>query len=59
MYNQEVDFFLRLLSLQPAVKSSLRVFFLRSALADDFSLESDWRQVSSGLQDSSQYSGRS
>ena len=30
-----------------------------SALADGFSLESEWQQVSSSLQDSSQYSGRS
>ena len=31
--------------------------FFTSALADDFSLESEWQQVSSSLQDSSQYSG--
>ena len=30
-----------------------------SALADGFSLESEWQQVSLSLQDSSQYSGRS
>ena len=30
-----------------------------SALADGFSQESEWQQVSSSLQDSSQYSGRS
>ena len=30
-----------------------------SAVADGFSLESEWQQVSSSLQDSSQYSGRS
>ena len=30
-----------------------------SALVDSFSLESEWQQVSSSLQDSSQYSGRS
>ena len=29
-----------------------------SALADGLSLESEWQQVSSGLQDSSEYSGR-
>ena len=29
------------------------------ALADGFSLEFEWQQVSSSLQDSSQYSGRS
>ena len=36
---------------------SLELF--TSALADGFSLESEWQQVSSNLQDSSQYSGRS
>ena len=34
---------------------SLRVF--TSVLADGFSLEFEWQQVSSSLQDSSQYSG--
>ena len=33
--------------------------FLRLALADNISLESEYQQVSSSLQDSSQYSGRS
>ena len=33
--------------------------FFTPALADCFSLESEWQQVSSSLQDSSQYSGRS
>ena len=33
--------------------------FFTSALTDGFSLESEWQQVSSSLQDSSQYSGRS
>ena len=33
--------------------------FFTSALADGFSLEYEWQQVSSSLQDSSQYSGRS
>ena len=33
--------------------------FFIPALADDFTLESEWQQVSSSLQDSSQYSGRS
>ena len=33
--------------------------FFTSALADGLSLESEWQQVSSSLQDSSQYSGRS
>ena len=33
--------------------------FFSLALADDFSLEFKWQQVSSSLQDSSQYSGRS
>ena len=33
--------------------------FFTSALADGFSLESEWQQVSSSLQDFSQYSGRS
>ena len=32
--------------------------FFTSALADGFSLEFEWKQVSSSLQDSSQYSGR-
>ena len=32
--------------------------FFISALADGLSLESEWQQVSSSLQDSSQYSGR-
>ena len=32
--------------------------FFTSALADGLSLESEWLQVSSSLQDSSQYSGR-
>ena len=32
------------------------VEFFTSVLADGFSLESEWQQVSSGLQDSSQYS---
>ena len=31
--------------------------FFTSALADGFSLESEWQQVSSSLRDSSQYSG--
>ena len=31
--------------------------FFTSVLADGFSLESEWQQVSSGLQDSSQDSG--
>ena len=33
--------------------------FFTSVLADDFSLEFEWQQVSSSLQDSSQDSGRS
>ena len=33
--------------------------FFTSALADGLSLESEWQQVFSSLQDSSQYSGRS
>ena len=33
--------------------------FFTSALAGGFSLESEWQQVSSSLQDSSQYSGHS
>ena len=33
--------------------------FFKPALADGFSLEFEWQQVSSSLQDSSQYSGRS
>ena len=33
--------------------------FFTSALADGFSLEIEWQQVSSSLQDSSQYYGRS
>ena len=33
--------------------------FFTSALADGLSLEYEWQQVSSSLQDSSQYSGRS
>ena len=37
---------------------SLRVFFT-SVLADGFSLEFEWQQVSPSLQDSSQYYGRS
>ena len=32
--------------------------FFTSALADGLSLEIEWQQVSSSLQDSSQYSGR-
>ena len=36
---------------------SLEIF--KSALADGLSLEFEWQQVSSSLQDSSQYSGRS
>ena len=32
--------------------------FFTSALADGFSLEFEWQQVSSSFQDSSQYSGR-
>ena len=36
---------------------SLELF--TSALADGSSLESEWQQISSSLQDSSQYSGRS
>ena len=32
--------------------------FFTSVLADGFSLEFEWQQVSSSLQDSSQYSGR-
>ena len=33
--------------------------FFTSALADGFSLEFEWQQVSSSLQGSSQYSGHS
>ena len=33
--------------------------FFTSALADGFSVEFEWQQVSSSLQDSSQYSGPS
>ena len=33
--------------------------YFPSVLADSFSLESEWQQVSSSLQDSSQDSGRS
>ena len=33
--------------------------FFTSALADGLSLEFEWEQVSSSLQDSSRYSGRS
>ena len=33
--------------------------FFTSALADGLSVELEWQQVSSSLQDSSQYSGRS
>ena len=33
--------------------------FFTSVLADGFSLESEWQEISSSLQDSSQYSGRS
>ena len=33
--------------------------FFTSALADSLSLEFEWQQVSSSLQNSSQYSGRS
>ena len=33
--------------------------FFTPALADDLSQEIEWQQVSSSLQDSSQYSGRS
>ena len=33
--------------------------FFISVLADGFSLEFEWQQISSSLQDSSQYSGRS
>ena len=33
--------------------------FFTSTLADGLSLESEWQQVSSSLQDCSQYSGRS
>ena len=36
---------------------SLLLEFFTSALADGFSLESEWQQVSSSLQDSSQDSG--
>ena len=32
--------------------------FFTSVLADGFSLEFEWQQVSSSLQDTSQYSGR-
>ena len=34
-------------------------FFYAAALADSFSLEFEWKQVSSSLQESSQYSGQS
>ena len=33
--------------------------FFTPVLGDGLSLESEWQQVSSGLQDTSQYSGRS
>ena len=35
------------------------IIIYTSALADGLSLEFEWQQVSSGLQDSFQYSGRS
>ena len=38
---------------------SLLCEFFTLAFVDDFSQKSGWQQVSSGLQDSSQYSGRS
>ena len=45
------------------VKKTLELFtpleFFTSVLADGFSLEFEWQQVSSSLRDSSQYSGRS
>ena len=39
-------------------KSHVRLEFFTSVLADGFSLVFEWQQVSSSLQDSSQYSGR-
>ena len=52
----EIHLSLLLLLLQLSIL--LDEFFI-SALDDGLSLEFEWQQVSSSLQDSSQYSGRS
>ena len=57
-------FFFLLIIIKSCLLAEIRWFVCmlksyRKALADGFSLESEWQQVSSGLQDSSQYFGRS
>ena len=47
------------LKLCQAYYSYIKREFFTTALADGLSQESEWQQVSSDLQDSSQYSGRS
>ena len=49
--------FVRMVKIIISIIHSLELF--TSALADAFSLESEWQLVSSSLQDSSEYSGRS
>ena len=52
----QIELFNHLLRFIIIIVTSLE--FFTSALADGLSLEFEWQQVSSSLQDSSQYSGR-
>ena len=49
-----------IVSTRPPTSQSIIIFmeFFTAVLADGFSLEFEWQQVFSSLQDSSQYSGR-
>ena len=58
-YIVSVKKFLNLLSISLLLLLSTSLEFFTSVLADGFSLEFVWQQVSSCLQDSSQDSGRS
>ena len=57
--NDSVSFFMVLGQIYALIIIIYSLEFFTSALADGLSLEFEWHQVSSSLQDSSQYSGRS
>ena len=59
--DSKIDNFASSLFLLIIIRSGLFTLleFFTSVLVDGFSLEFEWQQVSSSLQDSSQYSGRS
>ena len=56
---ETASLFVQTLSLLLLLLLSTPCEFFISVLADGLSLEFEWQQVSSSLQDSSQYSGRS